>query len=63
MGKQTTHGPQMGRREEETKGTIMPNVGGKKYPYTKAGKAAAKKAAKKQTAKKATKKKGMYLGG
>lgn len=41
----------------------MPNVGGKKYPYTKAGKAAAKKAAKKQTAKKATKKKGMYLGG
>ena len=31
----------------------MPNVAGKKYPYTKAGKAAAKKAAKKQqTAKK-----------
>ena len=26
----------------------MPNVGGKKYPYTKAGKAAAKKAAKKK---------------
>ena len=25
----------------------MPNVGGKKYPYTKAGMAAAKKAAKK----------------
>ena len=46
-----------------TKGKIMPNVGGKKFPYTKAGKAAAKKAAKKQTAKKATKKKGMYLGG
>lgn len=33
----------------------MPNVGGKKYPYTQAGKAAAKKAAKKVT-KKATKK-------
>ena len=30
----------------------MPNVGGKKYPYTKAGKAAAKKAAKKATKKK-----------
>jgi hypothetical protein len=27
-------------------------VGGKKYPYTKAGKAAAKKAAKKKTKKK-----------
>jgi hypothetical protein len=33
----------------------MPNVGGKKYPYTKAGMAAAKKAEKKAT-KKATKK-------
>jgi hypothetical protein len=33
----------------------MPNVGGKKYPYTKAGMAAAKKAAKKM--KKKTKKK------
>jgi hypothetical protein len=30
----------------------MPNVSGKKFPYTKAGKAAAKKAAKKQTAAK-----------
>jgi len=30
----------------------MPMVGGKKYPYTKAGKAAAKKAAKKKTTKK-----------
>ena len=30
----------------------MPMVGGKKYPYTKAGKAAAKKAAKKTAAKK-----------
>jgi hypothetical protein len=30
----------------------MPMVGGKKYPYTKAGKAAAKKAAKKMTKKK-----------
>jgi len=28
-------------------GVAMPMVGGKKYPYTKAGKAAAKKAAKK----------------
>jgi hypothetical protein len=27
----------------------MPNVGGKKYPYTAAGKAAAKKAAKKES--------------
>ena len=33
----------------------MPNVNGKKYPYTKAGMAAAKKAAAK---KKVTKKKG-----
>jgi len=33
---------------------MMPNVGGKKYPYTKAGMAAAEKA--KKTAKKATKK-------
>tara|TARA_B100001057_G_C22732381_1_gene904360 strand:+ start:596 stop:748 length:153 start_codon:yes stop_codon:yes gene_type:complete len=30
----------------------MPNVAGKKFPYTKAGKAAAKKAAKKQQAAK-----------
>tara|TARA_R100000329_G_scaffold36766_2_gene34661 strand:+ start:586 stop:696 length:111 start_codon:yes stop_codon:yes gene_type:complete len=30
----------------------MPTVNGKKYPYTKAGKAAAKKAAKKSPAKK-----------
>ena len=30
----------------------MPMVGGKKYPYTKAGKAAAKKAAAKQAAAK-----------
>ena len=35
------------KTQEET----MPNVGGKKYPYTKAGKAAAKKAAKKATKK------------
>jgi len=33
----------------------MPMVGGKKYPYTKAGKAAAKKAAKKVAAKKVAK--------
>jgi hypothetical protein len=33
-------------------GVFMPMVGGKKYPYTKAGKAAAKKAAKKKTKKK-----------
>ena len=30
----------------------MPTVNGKKYPYTKAGKAAAKKAAKKSPVKK-----------
>ena len=30
----------------------MPNVGGKKYPYTAAGKAAAKKAAAKKAATK-----------
>ena len=30
----------------------MPNVNGKKYPYTAAGKAAAKKAAKKSPTKK-----------
>jgi hypothetical protein len=35
----------------------MPMVGKKKYPYTKAGKTAAKKAAKK-TGKKVVKKKG-----
>ena len=35
---------------------IMPKVGGKKYPYTKAGKAAAKKA-KAKTAKKKKRKK------
>lgn len=32
----------------------MPMVNGKKYPYTKSGKAAAKKAAKKKDAKKNT---------
>ena len=38
----------------------MPNVGGKKYAYTKAGKAAAKKAAVKIASKKNNKtKKGM----
>ncbi len=37
----------------------MPRVNGKKYPYTKAGRAAAKKAAKK-TAKKAPKKTGKF---
>ena len=37
----------------------MPRVNGKKYPYTKAGKAAAKKAAKK-VAKKAPKKTGKF---
>jgi len=44
----------------------MPNVGGKKYPYTEAGKKAAAAAKKKQTAKKmgAKKKpKGFYVGG
>ena len=51
VGKQTTHGPQMVRRAEEAKGTIMPMVNGKKYPYTKSGKAAAKKAKKKDAKK------------
>jgi len=44
----------------------MPMVNGKKYPYTKAGKAAAKKAAKKKTTKKTSTKKGgkgFYVGG
>lgn len=36
----------------------MPMVGGKKYPYTKAGKAAAKKAAAKSGKKMSMKKKG-----
>ena len=36
----------------------MPNVDGKKFPYTKKGKAMAKKAAKKQGAKMAMKKMG-----
>jgi hypothetical protein len=36
----------------------MPNVNGKKYPYTKSGMAAAKKAAKKKPAKKKITKKG-----
>jgi len=43
----------------------MPNVAGKKYPYTKAGKAAAKKATKKKDAKKNTprrKRSGMVAG-
>lgn len=43
----------------------MPNVGGKKYPYTKAGKKAAAAAKKKQTAKKTgakKKSKGFYVG-
>ena len=35
----------------------MPNVSGRMFPYTKAGKAAAKKAAKKVAAKKKTAKK------
>jgi len=39
----------------------MPNVGGKKYPYTKAGKKAAAKAKAKMKAKpKAKKKRGGY---
>ena len=37
----------------------MPTVNGKKYPYTKAGKAAAKKAVKKSSAKKTK----MTIGG
>ena len=38
----------------------MPMVGGKKYPYTKAGKAAAKKAAAKQAAAKKKKRRSGY---
>ena len=39
----------------------MPNVAGKKYAYTKAGKAAATKAAKKLAAKKTKSKRGYAL--
>lgn len=40
----------------------MPKVNGKKYPYTKAGKAAAKKAMAKKKKKKLIKKKGKSYG-
>jgi len=42
----------------------MPKVGGKKYPYTKAGKAAAKKARKKDAKKNTPRRKrsGMVAG-
>tara|TARA_B100001057_G_C22492315_1_gene810721 strand:- start:59 stop:313 length:255 start_codon:yes stop_codon:yes gene_type:complete len=49
----STKATQSEKREEE----IMPNVSGRMFPYTKAGKSAAKKAAKKVTAKKKTSKK------
>ena len=39
----------MGHYWPVDKERIMPNVKGKKYPYTKKGKAAAKKARKKST--------------
>ena len=55
MGKRTQDSPQVDRgreAQEAQKGAIMPKVGGKKYPYTKAGKAAAKKAAKSKMGKK-----------
>jgi len=61
VGEQATYGEEVDRRDEAhqaQKGTIMPNVGGKKYPYTKAGMKAASKARSKMTAgskKKATK--------
>lgn len=61
MGQPATDGEEVVRREEALeaqKGTIMPNVAGKKYPYTKAGMKAASKARSKMTAgtkKKATK--------
>mgnify|MGYP005992879843 FL=1 len=41
----------------------MPNVAGKKYPYTAKGKAAAKKAAKKAAAKKKMPAAGKYSRG
>lgn len=41
----------------------MPNVAGKKYPYTAKGKAAAKKAAKKAAAKKKQPASGKYSRG
>ena len=41
----------------------MPNVAGKKYPYTAKGKAAAKKAAKKAAAKKKMPDAGKYSRG
>tara|TARA_R100000278_G_scaffold66440_1_gene53097 strand:+ start:310 stop:438 length:129 start_codon:yes stop_codon:yes gene_type:complete len=41
----------------------MPNVAGKKYPYTAKGKAAAKKAAKKAAAKKKQPAAGKYSRG
>jgi hypothetical protein len=45
----------------EKRELVMPNVGGKKYPYTKAGKKAAAKAKAKMKAKpKAKKKRGGY---
>jgi hypothetical protein len=40
----------------------MPNVGGKKFPYTDAGRAAAKKAAQSQKVKKVAKKYGKKRG-
>jgi hypothetical protein len=44
------------------KGKTMPMVDGKKFPYTKAGMAAAKKAAAKKMAKPMSKKKPMKRG-
>ncbi len=42
----------MGRKNKNKQEIIMPMVNGKKYPYTKKGKAAAKKAKKKKYKKK-----------
>lgn len=61
VGQPATDGKEVVRRDkahQAQKGTIMPNVGGKKYPYTKAGMKAASKARSKMTSgtkKKATK--------
>jgi len=48
VGRQATDGEEVVRGRQEAlkaqKGTMMPKVGGKKFPYTTAGKKAAKQA-------------------
>jgi len=51
---------EMEMRRQEITEIMMPNVMGKKYPYTKAGKAAAKKAATKVAKKTKSKTKKGY---